>query len=592
MVRPGVAVVCSVCGALGGIAIDRAPAGVPMTFVEVGAAAGLGPYHPAPGMSAGAIAADYDNDGDTDIFIPTGWSYPDLLYVNNGDGTFTEAAAAAGLASTQNDRSALWFDFDGDDDLDLAVLSDSFQNENPPEQNAVRLLRNDAGVFTDITAAAGLPASLGAGYDIHAGGMSAGDLDGDGDLDLIAALWEGRPRVFLNNADGTFTEAGAATGIGTGITTNWQPLVHDFDGDGRMDVLFSYDFAPNNLWMNRGPADPADPAATPVFEDIAAAAGIDTAFNEMGIAPGDPDNDGDFDFYMTNIFGVDTQGSPEYNVLFRNDSTPNGTGGFDTVRFTEIARDAGVDAGGVGWGCVFADFDGDGLEDLAEVSIREPGGDVPTRLWRNTGGLSFVDVSAASGFATVEACSAIVAFDRDRDGDLDILVPSLEGTLHLLDNTTPGASAGTLVVRPRMPGMNRRAIGAVVRVTLPGGTTLTRLITAGTGFAGQQPAEAHFGLGSAASVDSIRITWPDGTTSESGPTPAGGVVTITSPCPCGSAAFDVNGDGRADIEDLHEIVRQPADVNGDGVADAADTACVERYLRRFEARETSAGLRP
>ena len=544
-----------------------------ISFSEVGAARGLLPYLPAPGMTTGVIAADFDGDGDPDIYVPSAHNAPNQLYRNLGNGSYEEVAAALGVASLRNDRTALWFDFDGDDDLDLAIVTDTFADELLAETNTLRIMRNDGTSFVEVHSIALEP-----GNDLHGGGFAAGDLDGDGDLDLVSALWEARPRVLINNADGTFTEAGAATGIGAQITTKWQPLFHDMNGDGCLDVLVSYDFSENNLYMNPGTGAP------PLLQDVAQQVGIGTAFNEMGVAPGDPDRDGDLDFYMTNIHGLDPgTGVPEFNVLFRNDTVDQ------TIAFTETAQAAGVDAGGVGWGAVFADFDNDGWEDLAEANTREFPTDVSTKLWRNcaTGVLEFEDQSATSGMATIEPCTALMTFDSDGDGDLDLLMPSLDGSLHLLENQLTPAGASYLVVRPRMPGMNRRAIGATVRATMADGSIMVRLITAGSSFASQQPAEAFFGLGAATSVAELRITWPDATETIMRNVAADQVLVVESPCPCGFAPHDIDGDGDADVADLHAITRTPTDVNDDGSADQLDVACVERYVRRFEQRERS-----
>lgn len=555
-----------------------AAAAQPISFTEVGPESGIFLYQPALGMSTGVAVADYDGDGDADIFVPTRFGAPDRLYRNLGDGTFEEIASSVGLASIRNNRSALWFDADGDDDLDLAVLSDSFQRQSIALQNEMKLYRNDgAAGFVDVTAGSGVEGSYLDLYDMHAGGMAAGDLDGDGDLDLIAALWEARSRVFLNNGDWTFAEVGEASGIAVSTGTDWQPIVHDFDGDGRLDVLLSYDFDPNYLYMNRGMQN-----GVPVFEDIAASAGIDSDFNEMGVAPGDPDNDGDLDFYMTNIYGIGPGSEGfEHNVLFRNDSASG------VPAFTEIAQAVGVENGGVGWGTVFADFDLDGWQDLAAANTAEVSSPVPTKLWRHTGGgIAYEDVSISSGFGVTAPTSSLVAFDRDGDGDLDLLAPTLTGILRLLDNTHDlnGSGSGWLSVRLEMPGMNRRGIGSVVRVFLDDGRVMTRLITAGSSFAGQQPAAAHFGFASSDTPVRIEITWPDGTRTIRADLAADDVMLIENDCPCGELLFDIDGDGETSIDDLHEMNRSPIDINGDGSADAGDIACVERFLRRFERR--------
>ncbi len=486
-------------------AAAAAGGGAPTHFVDVSAARGLGEYRMAPGMGGGAAAADFDDDGFVDLFVPNTEGVADQLYRNLGDGSFVEEATARGLASTERGRAALWLDTDGDRRLDLVVASDCNGIECVPGVSLLRLLRQQAdGTFTDVTAAAGLFDDAGR-YDVfqHRSGLAAGDLDGDGFLDLYVGRWQ-RPssastdsaRVFRNLGDGSFADVSRESGIATVVKSTWQSLMHDFDGDGATDVFVAVDFTENLLWHNRGDM---------TFLDIAPAAGVDGAFNEMGATLGDYDGDGDLDLYVTNIFE-----NGKHNRLYRNLSE------LGQLVFEDVAIAAGVADTGWGWGATFFDADNDGHLDLAVTNGFRDRVDT-SKLFLSRGDGTFADVSAAAGFDDDFWGNGLVAADLDRDGDLDLLQacnPAPDGQvapLRLLDNQ-PAAARHYLVVRPRSAGRNPRAIGATVHLTAAG-TTQMRLITAGTSFLSQEPAEAFFGLGDATAAERVRVRWPNGTTS-------------------------------------------------------------------------------
>jgi len=555
-------------GALGILAFACGHVFAQPEFVEVSGIRGLQPFAAADGMGTGAAAADSDDDGSVDLFVPTDSGTPARLYRNLGDGTFSDVAAAVGLDETDSAVAALWWDYDGDGDLDLAVACDDMCNA----ERRLRLYRqDDAGMFSDVTSSAGLH-GLVTYYDgMHVGGMAAGDVNQDRYLDLILCYWEGETYLLINDGQGGFSNAAAASGMDTSIPY-WTPMMHDVDRDGWLDIIQAVDFLPNILWLNQRDG---------TFTDVAAAAGVDDAFNDMGMALGDYDNDGDFDIYITNIYR-----DGKYNVLYRNDSTS------ESIIYTDVSADLDVEDGGWGWGATFLDGDNDGWIDLAATNgaWNAPWSTDPSRYWHNGGTTpaSFVDASAVTGFDDTEWGSGLIAFDADRDGDLELLQVCANGLLRLLDNQLESSNASAnhyLVVRPRMDGPNSHAIGAVIRATI-GGTTHSRLITAGTSFLSQEPAEAFIGLDNATMVDALAIEWPDGSQSTHDDIAADQIVTTQH-----GGFGDLDADGDVDDTDLglfepcfagagvggilYAEGCQPADMNGDGDVDCEDWRVIE-----------------
>jgi len=505
-------------------------------FTEIGALAGIQPFTPTPGIASGLAAADFDGDGDIDLFIPNGNGVADQLYINTGDGQFIESAADRGVDSALDNRGALWFDYDGDSRLDLLVTRDA----GPSILTLYR--QNENGTFTDVTTAAGLFVAPEPHFDPLLpgqirGGASAADIDRDSHLDLCIVTWNGRARLFRNQRDGTFIEITTSAGLHLYPRKFWQPYFFDFNADGWTDLYLMVDFDANLLFLNQGDG---------TFIESAAAFGLANDMNDMGVTFGDYDNDGDFDIYISNIFWPDPDtGEQLHNVLLRNDSLGA------AHSYTEVSQAHQVHDGGWGWGVTYFDADNDGWLDIAETNGYVFWADA-SRFFRNPGAppFVFIDQSAAVQFNDTLWGSALAAFDYDRDGDLDLVQVCMEGQVRLLANSPIGESAENhhLVVRPRMLGPNSHAIGAVVRVTA-GDLRMMRHITAGTGFMSQEPAEAHFGLAAHAVADLVEIAWPDGSVTQLFDQPANTLLDVTHGGP-----GDLDADGEIDLADLQRFV--------------------------------------
>ncbi len=477
-----------------------------LEFVDVSAACGILPSLIEPGMGTGAAAFDYDNDGDIDIYLPQGFGNPDRLYRNDGSGNFEDIAETMGMDVNLSGRSALWFDYDNDHLVDLLIATDCFNSGNPdcPQDGTIRLYRQlPSGQFENATNAAGLNNAGSEEFHGHRSALSCGDVDRDGDLDLVIGQWEGDLQLFINES-GVFTDQAETRGI-----TNphapfpynpWQSVIHDFNGDGWPDIYTSVDFFENQFWLNQRDG---------TFVNVAESSGTNFAFNDMGVSVGDYDADGDFDIYVANIFE-----DGKHNLLLQNNST------IDNVQFEEVSFAAGVANTGFGWGSTFFDANNDTLLDLAVTNgwFNGVGYADHSKMYINNGDQppTFTDVSKGAGFNDDYFGSCLLSADLNGDGDLDLLqtcIPSLlEGPFRVLENQLNEKSKNPpnwLVVRPRQADKNHWCLGAVVTVEI-GAQRLCRSIGAGTSIHGQEPAEAAFGLGAATSIDRLIVKWPFG----------------------------------------------------------------------------------
>lgn len=432
------------------------------TFTDVAVAAGV---DDPGGQGNGGCAADYDNDGDQDLYLTNHGK--NILFQNGADGTFSDVSAAS--IDSHDDRrkftGCAWGDYDRDGHLDLVVVS------HMAETIEDMLFTQD--------------------FHLVLGGMSLFHNQGDGTFANVTSL--------LGDTSGAKAGGEAGNLYGAGF----QPVWVDFDNDGDPDLYVVNDFGariqPNVLWRNDGPDD----TRGWLFTDISKPSGAKVSMDGMGLAIGDYDLDGYLDLFMTNIFS---------SVLLRN--------GGDRPIFADVAPEAGVEVRmiglrpRIGWGAMFFDYDNDGDEDLYVVSgfldIPQPPNakEQPNALLRNAGDGTFVDVSAGSGADDSGYGRGGAYLDFNGDGCLDIVISNYGQAAHLLQNLCDTGNHW-LVVDLRGATSNLDGIGARVTVSA-GGVTQIREIFAGSSQMGQNMREAHFGLGSATHVDSVTVTWPSG----------------------------------------------------------------------------------
>ena len=436
-------------------------------------------------FSTGASWIDFDGDGDLDLYVVTGFgtNRNNVLYRNDA-GVFVRITGVPLVQDNSDTACSTWADFDDDGDLDVFV-------SNLQTGSGALYSGQGGGVYT-LNAAAGLPAGL------KGTGCAWGDYDNDGFVDLVVAALFGQggittpSRLFHNDGDGTMTEV--TTGpIASTTDTHHHATWSDFDRDGDLDLFFATgplgttepDRMYRNLLVETGTADFA-PITTGLFAT--------DARDSQTLQWIDVDDDGDLDMFAVNYNTLPNQ-------LYRNDG-----GGV----FAKITTGPLVTDGGASHGAAWGDFDDDG--DLDVYVATDLG--QSNRYYRNVGGCVFTAISSGAFVNAARSNYGAVAGDYDQDGDLDLFVPTArtEGPSLLYRNDLANGNHW-VEIEARGVVSNRSAIGAKVEVVATiGGAPLRQLreIQAATGYGGQNALAAHFGLGDATSLDTLRIEWPSG----------------------------------------------------------------------------------
>jgi enediyne biosynthesis protein E4 len=460
------------------------------------------------GSSTGAAWGDYDNDGFIDLFVgqrgPGGnGSVSQLLYHNNGNGTFTRITSGAVAAVVTHCAGTVWGDFDNDGYLDLALMNKTVPN--------YLFHNNGDGSFTEKPA---LPFVSDAGDSRT---VTWVDYDNDGYLDLFRTLGvvgnlDLPRRLYHNNRDETFTritEGDFLTVRGGFFGVGWG----DYNGDGQPDLFEPQanetSGLPSYLYRNDG-------AST--FTRVLAGT-IDGTANANAATWGDFDNDGDLDLFVSCAWPPGPVfGRP--NLFYRN----NGDGTLTSL--TSLPANDTENQGGASTGCTWGDYDNDGWPDLF-VANRFGQNNF---LYHNNGNGTFTKVVGSVAVSDGGDSWATAWGDYDNDGFLDLFVGNFDAANFLYHNN--GNDNHWIKFHLVGTRSNRDAIGAKVWVSATiNGESLWQMreISGGDGTMGQNSLHVHFGLGDAAYVDFVFIQWPSGTLQDLGELPAQQFHTITEP---------------------------------------------------------------
>jgi hypothetical protein len=430
----------------------------------------------------GVTIGDYDSDGDSDIYLSN--FGPNVLYRNNGDGTFTDMTAHAGVARGDLVGAGTCFlDGDGNGTLDLYV------------GNYIQL---DCAQHVTHTER-GHPA--------------------------YPSPREYSPVIdtyFRNQGDGTLVDASQESGIAAHAGRSMGMVCSDYDNDGDTDVFVCNDVQANFLFRNDGRGK---------FEEVAALAGVAMSrqgemLANMGVDCADFDQDGMLDFFTTNYQG-------QLPMLLRN---------FGDSIFEDVAVATKASEGSypyVNWGCGFVDFDNDGYRDLyianghTEDNIEERDLSTayrcPNLLLRNTGTGGFVNISAEAGdgLLPVEASRGTAFDDLDNDGDIDAVVLNSRTRPTILRNMLQESHCAHHWLQIRLVGTrtNRGGVGARVTVTA-GGTRHVDEVHSGRGYQSHWGSRLHFGLGPCDRVERVEVRWIGGAVEVIEQVPVDRVLTI------------------------------------------------------------------
>lgn len=488
-------------------------------------------------MGGGVVMEDLNGDSHLDLYV-TNTVGANALYLNNGDGTFIDAAEAGNMQWSEDwtiGASAADLDNDGDQDIYLLNFG----------QN--RLLRNTGnGLFEDVTAGSGL------GISDRSASASFADLDRDGDLDIFVSnladdmhpatgeIVPARSYLFLNEGDFVFTDIShliPPDGIPAGASYV-TPLI-DMDDDGWVDILLTQEFGftlSNRLYKNAG----LDSSGALVFEDFSSGEDIEYPHAVMGAAVLDPNADGLPDFFLSNLWG-ESPGREVFlvnqgNMSFIDEASPYGLFALTPWDWDyEWARAAS-------WGTTAFDQDNDGDEDVylvyghwnagVEFQISESGypplrKNQPNAFFENTNNALF---TLQYGTCSEEngAGRGVAAGDLDQDGCMDLYIVNQGQPSRQLRNLCDSANQ-SLTIRLIGTTDNRDAVGAKVTV-IAGGEPQTRWVLSGsTSVHSAVPKRIHVGLGASQHAEEVIIRWPNGNIQRMENIPASSYLEVVQP---------------------------------------------------------------
>jgi hypothetical protein len=542
-------------------------------------------------LHGGVAVGDANGDDLLDIYVSR--SGANLLLQQGPDGQFTDVSVRAGVADPGNSQAALFADFDNDGDAEIFVVNANYTLvSSASSRRGHALYRNDGGTFVKQMTEFGPigPAS----------GASAADFDNDGLLDIYVTYYQDEQlypyhhhieardgvsnRLYKNLGGLRFKDVTRSAGVG-GNGWSFASAWADYDGDGLIDLYVANDFGDNVLYRNRGDG---------TLEETTKAAGVVDTANGMSADWGDYNNDGRLDLYVANMYSktgnqylpLDARLDPTLREKFifsvQGNSLYQNLG---SGKFKETGRALGAAVAGWAWGSNFVDFNNDGWLDIHVANGFWEGefeADACAAHWRqvlaatpamsgvnaqskeaekallgalsasdiqlfssadlfdnysfnarernqlfvNAGGERFVEAGYALGVDVDLEGRGVAVADINQDGALDLVVRSnSRKKLMYLENII-AAPAGFLRVELTGVKSNRDAIGATVTIHA-GGMKQIRVKMAGSGFQGQSEGTLHFGLADAVKVDSLQVHWPSGLKEELNDLPSRSTVKLT-----------------------------------------------------------------
>lgn len=468
------------------------------------------------GLSGGVCIDDFTGNGYLDIFV-TSYGLTDQcrFFINNGDGSFSDATLTSGLEGITSGLNAVHADYNNSGYSDILILRGAWLDKGGNHPNS--LLRNNGdGTFTDVTIEAGL-------LSFHPTQTAAwADFDGDGYLDLYIgnesnpALKLNHPnQLYRNNGDGTFTEMSAELGLNLSVFSKGV-LWTDINNNGRPDLFISVLGGHNYLFVNRGGTSPEDWR----FEDVSQNAGVQFPVFSFPAMAFDYNNNGFEDIFildynvrvLQNVAGefildlLDLDVSGETMRVLQNNGNET---------FTDVTKELGLDKVTFAMGLNFGDLNNSGYLDFY-LGTGAPSFQsiIPNRMFLNIEGKKFKEISY-NGFAHIQKGHGIAFADLDNDGDQDVYAVqggAFEGDVAynlLFEN--PGSDNNWLHLVLEGVSANRSAIGAQIEVDLldisGDERTIYRRVNTGATF-GANPLRQEIGLGQAERILELRISWP------------------------------------------------------------------------------------
>jgi len=456
-------------------------------------------------MTGGAAAGDFDNDGLVDLFF-TRIDGPDKLYKNLGNGTFQDVSASAGFTANLPTNGPAFGDIDNDGDLDLYVSA--VVPQSATSNRYYLYINNGDGTFTEDAVARS--ADITTAVPTSAMSIAFGDYDRDGYLDAMTSDWEvlvsqSSSRLLRNQGaanPGHFTDVTAAAGLNVypkNYSYRFSPRFTDLDRDGLPDIAIAADFITSQLFWNNGDG---------TFTDGTIPAGVGIDRSGMGSTIGDYDGDGDLDWYVTAILNgtYDPINNPDFgNKLYRNEG--------NRVFSEQAYQANVIPQGwwwGTSW--LDYDNDGD-LDLMATNGWPGPFNTDPTTLFRNNGDGTFTDVTAAEGISDTAQGRGLLTLDFDNDGDLDTIVVNYNAEPVFYRNDSANGNAylriKTVGTESNRDGIGAKLI--LDPDSSIAGDEQYREVDGGSNFLSQNEMTVHFGLGAhSGTIDSLTIQWPSG----------------------------------------------------------------------------------